>query len=423
MSESASNRSFVNADHTTSAKTSALPMPIGKRIDDIEVLRALAVLFTVFHHLPNLFPWEPSWYQDVTRYATFWGGVDLFFVISGFVIARDLLKHLHGATDNAAYWRACVAFWMRRAWRILPSGVLWMSLFLAAAAVFNASGAFGGFRANLGDAVASLIQVANFHFQACHWAHTTECGPNRIYWSLSLEEQFYWLFPLLIFLSREKLPYVLVAIVAAQIFIPRPLWHPLWAIRSDALALGVLLALWSQHPSYAIIEPRFLAHRSWLKLGLLLIGGACIALIPSDLNIVPFSTGSLAIVCALMVYVASYGQDYLLPGNRIARGVLLWLGSRSYAIYLTHMLAFCLTRELWFRLAPAGKVFGPSDTVYFLLTSSLLILIWSELNYRFLELPLRTSGRIIASRIERPEHPPIPLVTGDLAFSTEKRTY
>lgn len=112
-----------------------------------------------------------------------------------------------------------------------------------------------------------------------------------------------------------------------------------------------------------------------------------------------YRIGLIALLSALLVMVASYDRDYLVPQGILQR-VMLWIGSRSYAIYLIHIPAFFLTREIWFRLDPAS---AGSDTAYmpaFAATALLLILVASELNYRFIEMPLRRRGVLLAERIE-----------------------
>ena len=85
---------------------------------------------------------------------------------------------------------------------------------------------------------------------------------------------------------------------------------------------------------------------------------------------------------------------------RWLRALLLWVGTRSYALYLIHMPSYFLTREIWLRLEPAGTRFNSGYTWEFLLTALVLLLGLSELNYRFLEVPLRRRGVAIAGRME-----------------------
>ena len=74
-----------------------------ERISDIEVLRGFAVLVVVAHHSRiNLFSWEAPWLESLATYFGGWVDVDLFFAISGFVIARTLLPQLQASQDKRA---------------------------------------------------------------------------------------------------------------------------------------------------------------------------------------------------------------------------------------------------------------------------------------------------------------------------------
>jgi peptidoglycan/LPS O-acetylase OafA/YrhL len=79
--------------------------------------------------------------------------------------------------------------------------------------------------------------------------------------------------------------------------------------------------------------------------------------------------------------------------------VLLWFGSRSYAIYLIHIPAFLSAREIWFRLQPPGTIFTDRFGIRFTYTAAILLLVSVELSYRFVEVPLRRRGAQIAKRI------------------------
>jgi peptidoglycan/LPS O-acetylase OafA/YrhL len=106
----------------------------------------------------------------------------------------------------------------------------------------------------------------------------------------------------------------------------------------------------------------------------------------------------VALISAILVFFASYDRDYLFPAGPLKQ-VMLWFGSRSYALYLIHIPAFFATRELWFRIEPEGTVFDGTFTLRFALTAGLLLLVFTELNYRFVEVPLRRRGARIAQRI------------------------
>ncbi|WP_161866710.1 acyltransferase family protein [Pseudomonas yangonensis] len=365
------------------------------RIGDIEILRGVAVLMVVFHHAAdNLFTWNTPSMELFYSYFSGWVGVDLFFAISGFVIARDLVPQLLAVPRGEATRRMVLAFWVRRAWRLLPSAWLWLLVMLIASLAFNQTGAFGSFRTNLEATVAGVLQVANFRLAEAfmQWPY----GASFVYWSLSLEEQFYLLFPLLILLVRRYLLHVMILLVLFQFFLVRT--PTLMFFRTDALALGVLLALWTQHSSYWLFKPNFL-RRYKCGLVVVLVALLCLWGLGSDqLRSVNIRIGMIALVSAALVWVASYDRSYMGFPKPLS-SLLIWLGARSYAIYLIHIPAFYFTRELWFRTKAATQGFNDDFFYPFVITACLLILVLSELNYRLLEVPLRDHGKRVAQRI------------------------
>jgi len=368
---------------------------VNRRIDDIEILRACAVLLVVVEHMQiNLLRWGTPALKQFYHYFSGWTGVDLFFVISGFVIARDLVPRLDAAQSRSAFFRLSMAFWIRRFWRLMPSAWFWLAFTLLASMFLNRSGAWGPVSNNLEAVAAAFLQVANFHSALVYGREFA--GAAFIYWSLSLEEQFYLVLPFLVLLSGRRLPLVLALIILPQLFLTRD--TPLLAlVRCDGLFLGVLMALWSHTPSCRRLRERLL-HRSLAAtgvalalLGFLAVGGSG-ALFPFDFRYTPI-TGA----AGLLVWIASC------DGNLLARGrwwksVMLWVGTRSYALYLIHLPVYFLTRELWLRLAPAGTRFNSDYSWYFVGTALLLLGLFSELNYRFIETPLRRRGADISRR-------------------------
>lgn len=372
-------------------------------IADIEVLRAIAVLFTVAQHIGLLLPWVRWEDGPLGHWLALWGGVDLFFCISGFVIIRSLYRR---DALPLAGWRCFLAmalpFWTRRVWRILPTAWLWIALCLLASAFFNRSGLFGPVAANLADGTAAILQYANIHWYFCSTYPATNCnyvtsllGP---YWSLSLEEQFYITLPFAIFFFPKKRFFIFISIATlAQLFLHRPTWDPLWATRTDGLLLGVAIGLWQGRPSHGMVEPSWL-RGNWAAVAVPLAGTALIAVIPSPADDIRFATGLLTLVCAALVFLASYDRTHFLPEGW-PRRVMIVLGARSYAIYIIHLPIFILTREIWFRMSPPGTAFDGGDTPAFLLTAAVLLMTAVEINYRLLERPLRTHGKQVARRL------------------------
>ncbi|WP_085708761.1 MULTISPECIES: acyltransferase [unclassified Pseudomonas] len=367
----------------------------GKRILDIEVLRAIAVLGVLIHHMQgSLFTDPVPLLEKIHAWAQPWWGVDLFFAISGFVIARSLIPALRGCSTRQEYWEQTRNFWLRRAFRLLPSAWLWLALMLLACVFLNHSGAFGTLPANLQATLAGVLQYANFRFADSFFHY--EYGSSFVYWSLSLEEQFYLLFPLLILVCRKHLVWALLALVAVQLFTLRtPI---LMVIRTDALALGVLLAMWSVQPSWRRWEPTFL-RRPWAGVTALIVLALLLSYMATDrFTFASYRIGSIAVLGALLVWIASYNRDYLLPAGRVQR-LMAWIGSRSYGMYLIHIPAYQLVRELIFRLQSAGLPSPAGHPVVTLLIAGGLIVLLSELNYRFIEMPMRNRGAALVRRL------------------------
>lgn len=378
------------------------------RIDDIEVLRAVAIGMVLIQHVGGvLVPWLKWNGGPLYSRFSFWSGVDLFLVISGFVIGRSLLPTLPPASEPRAFFNTALRFWVRRAWRLAPSAWLWLAVATTASAVFNSSGAFGTVVANIRCSVAAMLGLANVHF--AHVFLRLPGGAMVHYWSLSLEEQFYLVLPFLVFFAGRRLPLVLILIVAAQIFIKRlgPGASVLLGVfRTDGLALGVLLSIWSLRPGYARLEPRML--RAWPVRMLLPVVFLLVFAFVSRMTDDPprYLVGAVALLAAVIVWVASYDGDYLCPPGRLKRAAC-WMGSRSYGIYLIHIPAYLAAREFWFRLSPNVVGPGPHHIPLLLVTAVPLTLLLAELNFRFVEDPLRRRGARIAARMLRREPDPL----------------
>ncbi|WP_250477394.1 acyltransferase [Caballeronia sp. INML1] len=366
-----------------------------KRIDDIEALRAIAVAITILDHLPHLFPWHISGVSHVLKWFNFWSGVDLFFAISGFVIARGLFGQLEAVKDSDTYWRNMIAFWIRRFYRIWPSSLLWMVVVVLLSAALRNTGLMMSVRSNFADLTAVVLQVANFHWAYCHAVNRAYCGDIGVWWSLSLEEQFYLAIPILMWVMRKRLPYFLGAVVLIQMFLDRPFLGPLWYVRTDSICFGVLLAYFERTTLYKDVKPVFMERR-WIAIPLVGFSVVLLASLAQSFTdkpvIVPFTTGLIAAISAFLVFIGSYNNDYIVRSKAL-KPIVLWAGSRSYSIYLIHLPTIVMTKALWRFIEPSGTVFTGNYFLRFFFVWLAMTLILSELNYRLLEQPFRINGR------------------------------
>src|SRR3954471_10725816 len=167
----------------------------------LDGLRAVAVTAVVGYHLG--YGWLPGGFL----------GVDLFFVLSGYLITGLLLDE-HGRTGRIGLAR----FWARRARRLLPALLIMLVAVAAAVRLWSPPGVWLGRR---DDLVATLFYYANWHFVATdqsYFADAAAQSPVRHAWSLSIEEQFYLVWPFLILLAlRRRRRFLAVGLAVATV--------------------------------------------------------------------------------------------------------------------------------------------------------------------------------------------------------------
>lgn len=374
-------------------------MQTSHKIEEIQALRAIAVILVVFFH--TRFDLTGAQHPSLATLFSYLGGdagVDLFFVISGFVIARGLIPNLQATTNTAQRKRELLVFWLKRAFRLLPSAWFWLAFTLVCALFFNDSGAFGHFRAAYEGAMAAVLNVANVRFMECFGQF--ECGPTFVYWSLSLEEQFYLALPILVLLSRKFLVPVLLMLLLSQLPESTSV-SPVF--RFGGLILGVLLAIFSRSSSYRWVEPNSLQGRRWIALPLFILLLLILStVLGSEMKVVggTLKYDLVALPAALLVLLASYDRGYLLPPG-LLRTLLVWIGERSYALYLIHIPAYYLSREILFGSSLAGET-PTQQWINHGLLSVALMLLFSEFSYRVIEMPWLRRGHQLIAKLGTP---------------------
>ncbi|WP_439878161.1 acyltransferase family protein [Pseudomonas prosekii] len=354
---------------------------------DIEALRTYAVGMTVIAHLGELIPsWTPA-------LSVFWlgSGVDLFFSISGFLICQILLQQ-----RTSGFGGVAKVFWIKRITRLWPAALFWTVFSLWCAFIFK-NGVFGSFDDSLTNAFFSTLQLENVYLVSCVHYQLLPCAisPNFwVYWSLSLEEQFYFLFPFVLFFIplRYLIPGLLM-LVLWQLLSIRPWGTPLWFFRTDALLLGVLLAMFKQYVPFTRIAlfDNFNAVRVISVVSLM---GAMVLLARRDWFAF-FHTYAVLAAFALVV-LASFNRGYVVTSER-GRRIASFFGARSYSIYLTHTIAYYLTREIFAGLG-LENVTAQFHVVMMLIVAVILLGLMVEFSYRLIERPCRTYGRnLVAS--------------------------
>jgi peptidoglycan/LPS O-acetylase OafA/YrhL len=300
------------------------------RLVNLDLLRGIAALMVCLSHAPFFLgqAGEGAGLANVSWLAipALGVGVDLFFAISGFVIARSL-HDLHRRSGDLG--SAVCAFYIRRVGRVVP--LAWFLLIVLGVVAIVLP------RATLpwADLVSAATFTANRHFGRC-FAGAADCGSVNLLhhtWSLALELQFYLVAPVLVMIPVRVLRVVTVAVVFIGVFYLRPWQTSLaWAFRVEALLLGFWIGReWATRFDWRWPHP--IPTLRWPELiGLL----AVMALLPRVMT-GPLSGLGIVNVAGLAgwIVVRSTLSPALVP-NGMATLVARSLGDWSYAIYLVH---------------------------------------------------------------------------------------
>lgn len=356
------------------------------RIPELDGLRGVAILLVVsFHYLNNQLTESASSLGKIIGKATGFGwiGVDLFFVLSGFLIGNIILRYGH----SGSFFKA---FYIKRILRIIPNYFLLIFIFLVIAALPYFSNAVFLTHGNIIPGWSYFAMVHNFYM-----AGFANMGANSmsITWSIGIEEQFYLTFPfILLFIRRKHIPWVLVALIALAPFF-RSLYADwvssyvlIWC-RMDALSFGVLGA-WLMLDDKA----QQLTHKyyQWLLVLLavdLLIAGFLYAKF-GDLGVFKQTFFSVAFLITLLIAINRTGT-LLAWAMRIQP--LRWVGQISYSLYLFHYIILGLFHFVILDHAYLGL--NTTTDVLVTIGATVFSLFFSWLVYISLESPLVNFGK------------------------------
>ena len=361
----------------------------------LDGLRGIAVLAVIIYH------------ADLGILPGGFLGVDIFFVLSGFLITSILIQELTatGTIDRAQ-------FYIRRIRRLLPALIVMLLVSVVAVGLWAQDAAYP-LRRDLPWALTFVLNWSYIFFDQSYFVNISRPPLLQHLWSLSIEEQFYVIWPVvLILLTKTRLNPLgiraavfviasggaiaatgLMAYLSVKNGYPTPNDPSRVYFGADTHSMGLLIgcataAIWQSDR----LNPRLTPDRKSI---LHLFGFGAIALLgyyifnvtELDQNLYRFGFFVVSLTTALLVYLTTH------PGLRFGQLLsfkpLVWLGDRSYGIYIWHWPIYMLLRP--------GIDVGWSDPVTTVVRFALVLVI-SDISYRYLELPIRKGA--IGRKIE-----------------------
>ncbi len=377
----------------------------GGRIAELDGLRGVAIGLVLIWHLfstpAELLP-KTFWSYLSVFFGLTWSGVDLFFVLSGFLIGGILLD----AKGSTNYFKV---FYIRRFFRIVPIYFVVIASFLVirAIALRTPESAFGWTFSDAMPVWTYLLFLQNFWMVA---AGKFGCGWLAATWSLAVEEQFYLTLPSIIrFFSRwTLLAFVFAGIVIApiaRVILFRSALPAGWLAsyvllfcRADALLFGVICALLLRDAAWRerIAKSKFVFPALFLALA-----GVAVYLIKIKAGLATFPMASFGFTVLAALYACALLLVCTRPANLLSRLMrwsgLRWLGSIAYGAYLFHMPVQGAIYSLVLGSKP--RVFDLRTLLLALLTLGLTLL-FAHVSWNYFEKRLVQLGHRAAYEFE-----------------------
>jgi peptidoglycan/LPS O-acetylase OafA/YrhL len=412
--------------------------PVVPYVPGLDGLRALAVIAVIIYHANR--EWLGGGFL----------GVEVFFVISGYLITLLLI-----AERERTGVVSLTDFWVRRARRLLPALFTLLIGVITYCALFNRD-RLGRLR---GDVVGGFFYVSNWFqvWTGSSYTSSAEFAPLRHLWSLAVEEQFYIIWPLVMFLllrnmRSRTLPIigfvftglaVVIAVYTAVIFRTGPIdtientpeqfmsFFGREVLRTDFLYLGTVsrasglllgAALATAWRPWSIRRARAGANANGLDflgiLGLASLAYMCWKFretVSTEAGTEGYALlyrgGLILVALATILVIATVTH----PRSRLGKYVigtplLVWIGKRSYGLYLYHWVVFQAYRK------SAGM---PLEAREFIALMAITVVL-TEASFQFIETPIRTGRALASYRAWRMRNGgvrgPLPIVLATLAI-------
>ena len=357
-----------------------------KYLPSIDSLRALAVLAVIIYHV------------DVNYLPGGFLGVDLFFVLSGYLISSLIIKEYRKTGSLNLY-----NFYIRRARRLLPAVYFMITVGLVVMVLFNEV----LLRKSHLDAIFGYIYSSNWWYIFHKLDYFDSFGaqsPFKHLWSLAIEEQFYMIFPLLFLLVNRKkkskdgtyklnknflyvvLGLILVSLIAHILLFDINNISRIYFgtdTRAFSLLVGVVGAiLYPMERLHAKVTPQ--QNMIYSVVSLVSIATLITVMIyTSEYNTLLYRGGFLLVAILGLIVIISSGKQHTLMSRLLSFKPVVFIGKISYSLYLWHFPVLVLT-------TPVSEIGNPN--IFFVILRIVLTFAVAIVSYVFVETPIRKLG-------------------------------
>jgi len=339
---------------------------------NIQFLRGLAILMVLLAHASvMLVGAEADWWDGLLQRFLPGVGVDLFFLISGYLMGATFLRKQQGFDAEAVY-----AFYKKRIRRVLLPTWFWAAVVLLFSVIEPPRGAPAY---SLDTLLGVTASAAFFLANVFNGLHETDFG---YFWSIALEVQFYLLFTLLLLLRRAFWPAVIGIVLWFSFANP---FAPEWLFRANGLFMGLLLWKLSSLNQFRVVErdiEAMTATSKVLVIGLAVVSASLLAIALEPLASFRWAATTLVLAIPFMLAVCSSEAIF----GALSRP-LETVGQLSFSLYLCHIPVWLLCMS-WLDDQPL------LPRVAVCLTMSLIV---AGLSYRYIERPLMEGAKSAAA--------------------------
>ena len=357
-----------------------------KYLPSIDSLRALAVLAVIIYHV------------DVNYLPGGFLGVDLFFVLSGYLISSLIIKEYRKTGSLNLY-----NFYIRRARRLLPAVYFMITVGLVVMVLFNEV----LLRKSHLDAIFGYIYSSNWWYIFHKLDYFDSFGaqsPFKHLWSLAIEEQFYMVFPLLFLLVNRKkkskdgtyklnknflyvvLGLILVSLIAHILLFDINNISRIY-FGTDTRAFSLLVGVVG-----AILYPMERLHDKVTQQQNMIYSVVSLASIATLITVMIYTSeyntwlyrgGFLLVAILGLIVIISSGKQHTLMSKLLSFKPVVFIGKISYSLYLWHFPVLVLT-------TPVSEIGNPN--IIFVVLRVILTFILATASYVFVETPIRKLG-------------------------------